>query len=171
MAGFHTNNRSFYLARAALNPPTCICKAIDEWHDRLAAKELSPDDPIEPTVAANVFVQVTMMLRKTFIRNSVLIMELRPCHPIWQHSIFSVVACSLWYVRDLLQIEAQEHDSAHTLLQQCVPMPSGFETPIGYKFIFIAVLLFCSFFPSSILFCLHCHSPYSTTSNERTNER
>jgi hypothetical protein len=32
--------------------------AIDEWHDRLAAKELSSDnnDPIHPTVAANAFV-------------------------------------------------------------------------------------------------------------------
>jgi hypothetical protein len=35
---------------------------------------------------------------------------------------------------------------------------------------FLPVLSFCSFFPSSILFCLHCHSLYSTTSNERTNE-
>jgi hypothetical protein len=65
--------------------------SIDEWHDRLAAKELGPDknDPIQPTVAANAFVQVIMMLRKTFIQDSVLMMELHPCHPIWQHSIFS----------------------------------------------------------------------------------
>ncbi|SAM01849.1 hypothetical protein [Absidia glauca] len=48
MAGFPTYGRFFYLARAALNPPTSLCKklfpAIDEWHDRLAAKELSPGD-------------------------------------------------------------------------------------------------------------------------------
>jgi hypothetical protein len=56
--------------------------AIDEWHDRLAAKELSPDndDSIQTAVAANAFVQVIMMLRKTFIQDSVLIMELRPYH-------------------------------------------------------------------------------------------
>ncbi|SAL97749.1 hypothetical protein [Absidia glauca] len=53
------------------DPPTSLCKklfpAIDEWLDRLAAKELCPDndDPIQHTVAANAFVQVIMMLRKT----------------------------------------------------------------------------------------------------------
>jgi hypothetical protein len=41
MAGFPINDRVFYLARSALDPPTSLCKkfpAIDEWHDRLAAK-------------------------------------------------------------------------------------------------------------------------------------
>ncbi|SAM02817.1 hypothetical protein [Absidia glauca] len=93
MACFPTNVRFFYLAGTALDPPTSLCKrlfpAIDEWHDRLAAKELSPDDPIQPTVAANAIVQVITMLRKTFIQDSVLMMELHPCHPIWQHTIFS----------------------------------------------------------------------------------
>ncbi|SAL94964.1 hypothetical protein [Absidia glauca] len=93
MAGFITNGRSFYLARAVFNPPTSLCEklfpAIDERHDRLAAKELILDDPIQPTVAANAFVQVITMLRETFIQDSVLMMELHPCHPIWQHSVFS----------------------------------------------------------------------------------
>ncbi|SAM04919.1 hypothetical protein [Absidia glauca] len=48
MASFPTNGRSFYLARAALDPPTSLCKklfpAVREWHDRLAAKELSHDN-------------------------------------------------------------------------------------------------------------------------------
>jgi hypothetical protein len=44
----------------------------------------------------------------------------------------------------MLKIEAQEHDPALTLLQQCVPMHSRFQTPIGYKIIFCPVLLFCS---------------------------
>ncbi|SAL99295.1 hypothetical protein [Absidia glauca] len=57
---------------------------------------------------------------KTFIQDSVLRMELHPCYPIWQHSIFSDPAY-LSFKRDMLQIEAQEHDPAHTLLQQCVP--------------------------------------------------
>ncbi|SAL96287.1 hypothetical protein [Absidia glauca] len=93
MAGSSTYGRFFYIARAALNPPTSLCKklfpAIGEWHDRLAAKELSHGDPIQPTVAENAFVQVIMMFRKTFIQDSVLMMKLHPCHPIWQHSIFS----------------------------------------------------------------------------------
>jgi hypothetical protein len=40
-------------------------------------KELRPDNnnPIQPTAAANAFVQVIMMLRKTFIQDSVLMME------------------------------------------------------------------------------------------------
>ncbi|SAL95499.1 hypothetical protein [Absidia glauca] len=82
--GFPTNGRSFYLAHTALDPPTSLCKklfpAIDEWHDRLAAKKLSPDN--------NHLVQVIMILRKTTIQDSVLMMELRLCHPIWQHSAF-----------------------------------------------------------------------------------
>jgi hypothetical protein len=41
----------------------------------------------------------------------------------------------------------------------------------GYKSFFSARPLFCSFFPSSLLFCLHCHSLYSTTTNEQLNER
>ncbi|SAM07299.1 hypothetical protein [Absidia glauca] len=54
--------RSFFLARAALVPPTSLYKrlfpAIDEWHDRIAAKELRPDNnnPIQPTVTSNAFV-------------------------------------------------------------------------------------------------------------------
>jgi hypothetical protein len=48
MAGFITNDRFFYLARAALDPPTSLCKklfpAIDQWHNRLAAKKLDPDN-------------------------------------------------------------------------------------------------------------------------------
>jgi hypothetical protein len=44
--------------------------AIDEWHDRLATTKFSPDnnDPIQPTIAANSFVKVIMMLRKTYTR-------------------------------------------------------------------------------------------------------
>ncbi|SAL97313.1 hypothetical protein [Absidia glauca] len=60
MAGFPTYGRFFYLAHDALNPPTSLCKkffpAIGEWADRLAAKDLSPGDPIQPTVAENAFV-------------------------------------------------------------------------------------------------------------------
>ncbi|SAL97181.1 hypothetical protein [Absidia glauca] len=134
-AGFPTNDRSFHLAHAALDPPTSLCKklfpVIDKWHDRLAAKKRSPNnnDSIQPTVAAIAFVQVIMMFRKTFIQDSVLMMELHPCHLIWQHSIFSEPAY-LAVKRDLLQIEAQEHDPAYTLLQQCAPMHFRFQTPI-----------------------------------------
>ncbi|SAL94753.1 hypothetical protein [Absidia glauca] len=54
MADFLAYVLFFYLARAALNPPTSLCKklspAISEWHDRLVArlvaKELSPGNPI-----------------------------------------------------------------------------------------------------------------------------
>jgi hypothetical protein len=54
-------------------------------------KKTNPDikDPIQPNVTANAFVQVIMVLRKTFIQDSVLMMELHPRHPIWQHPIFS----------------------------------------------------------------------------------
>ncbi|SAL96619.1 hypothetical protein [Absidia glauca] len=95
MEGFSTNGRSFYLVHAALDPPTSLYKklfpAIDKWHNRLAAKKLSPDSngSIQPTVASNALVPVIMVLRKTFIQGSVLMMELRPRHPVWQHSIFS----------------------------------------------------------------------------------
>ncbi|SAL98984.1 hypothetical protein [Absidia glauca] len=56
--------------------------APGEWHDRLVPKELSPGDPIQPTVAENAFVQVIMVFRKTFIQDSVLMVELHHCYPI-----------------------------------------------------------------------------------------
>ncbi|SAM03434.1 hypothetical protein [Absidia glauca] len=58
----------------------------------------SPDnnDPIQPTAAANAYVQVIMMLGKTFIRDSVLMMELHSCHPIWQHAPPTMCAYALW---------------------------------------------------------------------------
>jgi hypothetical protein len=86
MAYFPTYGQFFYLARASLNPLTSLCKklfpAIGEWHDRLAAKELGHGDPIQPTVAENASVQVIMVFTRTFIQDSVLMMELpHPCPP------------------------------------------------------------------------------------------
>ncbi|SAM01879.1 hypothetical protein [Absidia glauca] len=76
----------FYLARAAINPPTSLCKklfpAIGEWHDRLAAVRTQYWRSYSPTVAENSFVQVIMMFRKTFIQDSVVMMELHPWYPI-----------------------------------------------------------------------------------------
>jgi hypothetical protein len=64
--------RFFYLGRAALNPPTCLCKklfpAIGEWHDQLAVRELSPGEPIQSTVTENAFVQVIMVFGKTLYK-------------------------------------------------------------------------------------------------------
>ncbi|SAM05211.1 hypothetical protein [Absidia glauca] len=140
-------------------------------HLPASARRLSPGDPIQPTVAENAFVQVIMMFRKAFIQGSVLMMELHPCYPIWQHLIFSDPAY-LSFKRDMLQIEAQEYDPAHTLLQQCVFMHSRFQTPIGYKIIFLARPIILLLLPLVITFLPpHCHSLYSTTSNERTNEQ
>jgi hypothetical protein len=68
MTGFLTNGRFFYIPHASLDPPTSLCKkvflAIEEWHDRLAAKELIPDisNPIQRIVTANVFVQLILIL-------------------------------------------------------------------------------------------------------------
>ncbi|SAL99815.1 hypothetical protein [Absidia glauca] len=110
------------------------------------------------------------MFRKTFIQDSVLVMELHPCYPIWQHSIFSDPAY-LSFKRDMLQIEAQEHDPAHTLLQQCVPMHSRFQTPTGYKIIFF-VYYFAPSSPRPYFFAsiVILFAPRRQT-NERTNER
>jgi hypothetical protein len=46
-------------------------------------KKPSPNNnnPIQPTVYANASVQVIVMLRKTFIQDLVLMMELRPFIP------------------------------------------------------------------------------------------
>ena len=46
-----------------------------------------------------------------------------------------------------------------------------FKPRFDYKNFFMPVLHFCSFFPSSLLFCLHIVILFSTTTNERTNER
>ncbi|SAM02452.1 hypothetical protein [Absidia glauca] len=111
------------------------------------------------------------MFRKTFIQGSVLMMELRPCYPIWQHSIFSDPAYSS-FERDMLQIEAQEHDPAHTLLQQGVPMHSRFQTPIGYKIIFMPSYYFAPSSPRHYFFAaiVILYTPRRRT-NERTSKR
>jgi hypothetical protein len=73
----------------------------------------------------------------------------------------------------MLQIEAQEHDPAHTLLQQCVPMHIRFQTPIGYKIIFFAWPIILLLLPLAItFFCLHViiFTPRRQT-NERTSKR
>jgi hypothetical protein len=64
------------------------------------------------------------------------------------------------------------------LLHQCVPMHSKFQPPIWLQlFFFVARLDFCSFFPSSSLFCLHIvilFTPRRQTNermSKRTNER
>ncbi|SAM04753.1 hypothetical protein [Absidia glauca] len=138
--------------------------------------ELSPGDPIQPTVAENAFVQVIMMFRKTFIQDSVLMMELHPCYPIWQHSIFSDPAY-LSFKRDMLQIEAQEHDPALTHLQQCVPMHYRFQAPIGHKIIFFGLSHYNApssprhyFFASIVILFTPRRQTNERTSN-RTNER
>jgi hypothetical protein len=95
MAGFPNTNRSFYLARATVDPPPTLCAQIfpeaDMWNDRLMAKYQNPDndDPIEATVAAGIFVDLMIMLRKSFLQDSVFMMQIQPAHPIWQHAIFS----------------------------------------------------------------------------------
>ncbi|SAM09322.1 hypothetical protein [Absidia glauca] len=101
------------LTRLPVSARSCSRRSTNDMTN-WRGKKHSPDnnDPIQPTVAANVFVQVIMMLRKTFIQDSVLMMELHPCYPIWQHSIvliqptchskgkltswhYNLVACSL----------------------------------------------------------------------------
>ncbi|SAM09537.1 hypothetical protein [Absidia glauca] len=162
------NGRLPHLHVPPLNSPTSLCKklfpAIDERHDRLAAKERSPGDPIQPTVAENAFVQVIMMFRKTFLQDSVLMMELHPCYSIFSDSAY------LSFKRDMLQIEAQEHDPAHTLLQQRVPMHSRFQTPIGYKDFFFLPSFYLLLLPLVITFLPHCHS-FLLHDDKRTNER
>ncbi|SAM01981.1 hypothetical protein [Absidia glauca] len=143
----------------------------------MAAKELSPGDPIQSTVTENAFVQVIMMFGKTFIQDSVLVMELHPCYPIWQHSILSDPAY-LSLKRNMMQIEVQEHDPAHTLLWQCVSMNSRFQTPISYQIIFCArpiilllLPLVITFLPPLSFSLLHDVKRTNERANERTNER
>ncbi|SAM06188.1 hypothetical protein [Absidia glauca] len=77
MAGF-TNVRTFYLAL-----PASAKSGSQRWHDRLAAKELDPDNNnlIHSNVAA--LIQVNMMLIKTFRQDPVLMVD--PAN--WQSSL------------------------------------------------------------------------------------
>jgi hypothetical protein len=73
MADFPTNGRPFYLAHAGLihlpdSAKSCCPRSTNSMTDT----EFDNNNPIQPTVAANAFVQVIMMLRKTFIQDSVL---------------------------------------------------------------------------------------------------
>ncbi|SAL94717.1 hypothetical protein, partial, partial [Absidia glauca] len=136
MAGFSAYGRPFYLARAALDPFTSLCKKL-----------------------------------KTFKQDSVLMMELHFGYPIWQHSIFSDSAY-LSFKRDILQIEDQEHTPANTLLQQSVPVHSGFQTPIGYKILFLPSYYFAPSSPRHYFFAVIVilFTPRRRT-NERTSKR
>jgi hypothetical protein len=69
----------------------------------------------------------------------------------------------------MLQIEAQEHDPAHTHLQQCVPMHSRFQTPIGYKVIFVCPCYY--FAPSSPRHYFFASIVIFFTPPRQTNER
>lgn len=95
MAGFTTQQGQFFLRRAILDPPEELCKKIfpelDAWNDRLTAKHLHPEneDQIEVTVAAKAFFDLMLMLRKTIIQDSILMMEKFPNHPLWQNDFFS----------------------------------------------------------------------------------
>ncbi|SAL99398.1 hypothetical protein [Absidia glauca] len=65
MAGFPTNGRSFYFARAALTHlPASARSCSRRSTNGMTDKELDNNNPIQPTVAANAFVQMIMMLRK-----------------------------------------------------------------------------------------------------------
>jgi hypothetical protein len=77
------------------------------------------------------------------------------------------------FLRYLLQIEAHEHDPAHTLLHHCVPMRSRFQTPIRLQKLFFARFLFLLFLPVVITFLppiVILFTPRRRT-NERTDER
>jgi hypothetical protein len=76
----------------------------------------------------------------------------------------------------MLQIESQEHDPAHTLLQQCVSMHSRFQTPIGYKILFFArpiilllLPLVITFLPTLSFSLLHDVKRTNERANERTD--
>jgi hypothetical protein len=83
----------FLLTVPALTHPPASAKSsrrstngMTDWREKPSPNN---NNPIQTSAAANAFVQVIMMLRKTFIQHPVLMMELRPCRPIWQHSSFS----------------------------------------------------------------------------------
>jgi hypothetical protein len=85
---------------------------------RIGGKRAQSDNtnPTQPTAPDNLFVRVIMMLRKTFIQDSLLMMELHPCHPIWQHSVFSDPAYLLF--KRQVNIIALECSSMVTLICQ-----------------------------------------------------
>jgi hypothetical protein len=69
----------------------------------------------------------------------------------------------------MLQIEAQEHDPTHTLLQQCVPIHSRFQAPMGYKIIIFARPIILLLLPLVITF--FASTVILFTSRRQTNER
>jgi hypothetical protein len=127
----------------------------------IGGKRTTPEnnDPIWSNVAT--FVQVNMMLRKTFRQDSVLMMGpanrqsslIQPAFRLKRQ--VNVIALSLWNVRDLL--------CQYTLV---------FKPRLGDKNFFSACPLVLLLLPLVItFFAYHCHSLYSTTTNERASER
>ncbi|SAL96293.1 hypothetical protein [Absidia glauca] len=143
---------------------------MTDWRQKNSALAIL----FNPIVAENAFVQVIMMFRKTFVQDSVLMMELHPAIPFGdiQSSLIQPICHSKGYAA----IEAQEHDPGHTLLQQRVPMRSRFQTPIGYKILFCPSYYFApssprQYFFASIVILSTPRRQTNERANERTNER
>jgi hypothetical protein len=100
------------------------------------------------------------MLRKTFIQDLVLMMELRPCHPIWQHSVLSDPVY-LSFKRQASIVSSECSSTLTLICWECAAdwtrswqhTPAlNFNLRFRLKYVFVARPLFCSFFPSSSLF-------------------
>ncbi|SAL98482.1 hypothetical protein [Absidia glauca] len=111
MAVFPAYGRFFYLARAALNPPTSLCtKLTQSWRSYSTYRRWKCICTGDHDVQEDFYTRLgahdgppPLLL-----------------YPIWHHSIFSDPAY-LSFKRDMLQIEAQEHDPApHTPPTMCV---------------------------------------------------
>ncbi|SAM08443.1 hypothetical protein [Absidia glauca] len=101
--------------------------------------------------------------------------KLLPAIDEWQR-LDSSDPAYLSFKRDLLQIEAQEHDPAHPLLLHCVPVHSRFQTPIFHKNFFFPSLTFAPSSPRHHFFCptlsfslFHDNKRTNERANERTN--
>ncbi|SAL97936.1 hypothetical protein [Absidia glauca] len=76
----------------------------------------------------------------------------------------------------MLQTEAQEHDPAHTLLQQCVPMHSGFKPRWAIRLSFLPSYHFAPSSPrhhffASIVILFTPQRQTNERTSKRTNER
>ena len=95
MAGFPNQPGQFYSSHAAVDPPVEVSRKnfppVDFWNDRMMAKQADEgnDDPVKVTVATQAFLSMMLQLRKSFIQDSVSMMERMPDHPIWNNTFFS----------------------------------------------------------------------------------
>ena len=86
MATFDANGRTFWLARDGVQPSETLLQKVFPWIDQWQAR--IDQGQGDKSVAADGFLQMLRVLRKTFLQDSVPMMDRHPRLSIWNAPLF-----------------------------------------------------------------------------------